>query len=70
MNIMIKYKANVKDVDDGDGGGQQKSSKRKNTINLIKIFGGGTSYKRGDHAQLKFVKDLVKLNCQGLWSPI
>lgn len=60
---MIKYKANVKEVDDGESGGSQKCSKRENTINLIKTFGGGTSYKRGDHAKLKFVKDLVQLNC-------
>jgi hypothetical protein len=28
----------------------RKCSKRKNTINLIKTYGGGTSCKRGDHA--------------------
>jgi hypothetical protein len=32
------------------------------------FFGGGTSYSKKDHAQLKFIKDLVLHVCKGYQS--
>ncbi len=59
---LTKYKAPMKEVEDGDGGGQQKCEKRKTIITPLAItnfFGKGTRYKNDDHAQIKIIEDLV-----------
>jgi hypothetical protein len=58
---LTKYKACMKEFEDGDGGGWQKCEKRKTItpLAITNFFWKGTGYKKGDHAKLKFIEDLV-----------
>ncbi len=57
----------MKEVEDGDGGSRQKCKKKKTItpLAIIDFFGGGTGYKKNDHAQLKFIEDLVLYIAKG-----
>jgi hypothetical protein len=45
---LTKYKACIKKVEDGDGGGQHKCKKMKiiTPLTIIDFFGGGIGYKK------------------------
>jgi hypothetical protein len=67
---LIKYKACMNEVEDGDGGGWQNCKKKKTItpLAIIDFFGGGIGYKKKWSCTTKVHRGFGSIHCQGLWS--